>query len=494
MSNPGETKTPEKKRRRSGWLILLLLLLFGAAFYITSKGGFDWQAQYAALKTWFYGAPQPEEKTERAFILPTFDVVRAEPTGELVVAGRAEPGWTVRLESGEAIIGQSQADKNGEWVLQPEQPLPEGDHSLSLRALDADGKQSVIGKQRVAMSIAGKSKPLVALSDEGKPTRILQKPDADGKADAGRGADKIAAAKPVQLLDEKQPGASKDDAKQSAAKGENGAKGQGGDAAAAKPAQAMVTFSAIDYEFGSKGGIIFMNGQAGPNARVMLYVDNVFIGETTAAPNGAWNFSGRRDLARGTHLIRGDQVDAASGKVLARAEVSFEQNEPEEKSIDIAAAEKDGKDTAPAATADVKTGADAGKRATAVAEGPIKPDTAAAARQKTGPAPGPSPDTKKQARDGGDAVASIGREAGEKASPRETAQRSAPAKRTAYRRKRKARGACAAVVVRRGDTLWHIARRCYGDGERYTKIFRSNQGQIRDPDLIYPNQRFVIPR
>ncbi|MFQ5535738.1 MAG: LysM peptidoglycan-binding domain-containing protein [Sphingomonadales bacterium] len=38
-----------------------------------------------------------------------------------------------------------------------------------------------------------------------------------------------------------------------------------------------------------------------------------------------------------------------------------------------------------------------------------------------------------------------------------------------------------------------MARRIYGAGMRYTVIYRANQGQIRDPDLIYPGQQFALP-
>lgn len=49
------------------------------------------------------------------------------------------------------------------------------------------------------------------------------------------------------------------------------------------------------------------------------------------------------------------------------------------------------------------------------------------------------------------------------------------------------------IVVQPGNSLWRIARRSYGQGVRYTVIYRANQGQIRDPDLIYPGQIFVVP-
>ena len=33
----------------------------------------------------------------------------------------------------------------------------------------------------------------------------------------------------------------------------------------------------------------------------------------------------------------------------------------------------------------------------------------------------------------------------------------------------------------------------YGKGVHYKVIFKANQEQIRDPDLIYPGQIFTIP-
>jgi nucleoid-associated protein YgaU len=50
------------------------------------------------------------------------------------------------------------------------------------------------------------------------------------------------------------------------------------------------------------------------------------------------------------------------------------------------------------------------------------------------------------------------------------------------------------VTIVRGDNLWNIARSRYGDGLRYTAIYEANKNQIRDPDLIYPGQIFVVPK
>ncbi len=49
------------------------------------------------------------------------------------------------------------------------------------------------------------------------------------------------------------------------------------------------------------------------------------------------------------------------------------------------------------------------------------------------------------------------------------------------------------VVVQPGQSLWQLARSAYGEGTRYTIIYTANQGQIRDPNLIYPGQAFALP-
>ncbi|MFM2045637.1 MAG: hypothetical protein RLY86_4213 [Pseudomonadota bacterium] len=54
-------------------------------------------------------------------------------------------------------------------------------------------------------------------------------------------------------------------------------------------------------------------------------------------------------------------------------------------------------------------------------------------------------------------------------------------------------GATRAVVILPGNNLWTIAQRKLGGGQRYTTIFAANQDQIRDPNLIYPGQIFIVP-
>ena len=51
-------------------------------------------------------------------------------------------------------------------------------------------------------------------------------------------------------------------------------------------------------------------------------------------------------------------------------------------------------------------------------------------------------------------------------------------------------------TVVRGDYLWKIAAKddIYGDAYAWMRIYTSNKDMIADPNLIYPNQVFSIPR
>ena len=49
------------------------------------------------------------------------------------------------------------------------------------------------------------------------------------------------------------------------------------------------------------------------------------------------------------------------------------------------------------------------------------------------------------------------------------------------------------ITVQPGNTLWAIARKRYGDGLLYVRVFEANRDKIKDPDLIYPGQLFDLP-
>jgi nucleoid-associated protein YgaU len=48
-------------------------------------------------------------------------------------------------------------------------------------------------------------------------------------------------------------------------------------------------------------------------------------------------------------------------------------------------------------------------------------------------------------------------------------------------------------VVRPGDSLSKIARHVYGDASDWRKIYQANRNTIKDPDVIHPGQKIILP-
>jgi len=48
-------------------------------------------------------------------------------------------------------------------------------------------------------------------------------------------------------------------------------------------------------------------------------------------------------------------------------------------------------------------------------------------------------------------------------------------------------------TVKKGDSLWRIAGKVYGNPLKWPLIYRANKDKIKNPNLIYPNQVLTIP-
>lgn len=74
---------------------------------------------------------------------PSFDIIRIEPDGQSIVAGRAAPGSEWILLNNGKPIASVRADVNGEWVVLPDASLVPGANAFSLVPKTERGKVAV---------------------------------------------------------------------------------------------------------------------------------------------------------------------------------------------------------------------------------------------------------------------------------------------------------------------------------------------------------------
>lgn len=242
----------------------------------------------ADLKTAPASTPEPEPQPKEAArdVGPSFDVVRVDREGNMVMAGRATPEAEVVIRDGERELGRVKADERGEWVFLPAEPLAPGTRELSLAAVGPEGEERR-AKGSVVLVVpepgAGDDRPALAVETApGRPSRVLQAP-APALAEAGGGEAPIGA--------------------------------PGGTGAA--PA---VVIDVVDYD--ADGNLSF-GGRAAPGAVVLAYIDNRFIGRVVAGPDGRWSVTAETPVSTGRHTLRADVLDAEAEDVAARAEIPF---------------------------------------------------------------------------------------------------------------------------------------------------------------------------
>ena len=105
--------------------------------------------------------------------VPSFDVVRVEKSGDGVMAGRAQPGWSVKVATGGTVVAETTADEEGAWTVILEEPLAPGDHELTVTATSPDGTSSLSSQDAVKVAVADTKKQgedIAALTEAVNPT------------------------------------------------------------------------------------------------------------------------------------------------------------------------------------------------------------------------------------------------------------------------------------------------------------------------------------
>ncbi len=450
---------------------------------------------------------------------PTFDVLRVEPDGSAVVAGKAQPGSKLEILSNGKVIAQTTIDGSGDFAAVFDNPLPPGDHELVLRSTDASGKATQSEEVATVSVPNGKAGELLAMvSKPGEASRVLAMPEAAPSA--------------LQPPQAAQPGQS---ATAAATTTPAPAAGTPAPSAAAAPLTSTVQVTAVEFE----GSRIFVAGSAPAASSVRALVDDKEIGKSTTEASGHFVIEGNVDLSVGSHIITVEELNV-DGTVKVRVRVPFERPQTDQATVAMqapAATPSAATTTAPAenqSTASDRAAFEKLRTDVAKAFGILSNlykdqatpalDQAIAGRSavviglkslsefRTAAGTEPSftafaGDIAAKARQlltsveaWPNDVAGIGKGIATLASrladlhiiapPAPAPQ--APAGPQTFEQPPLAESQNS-VIIRRGDTLWQISRRVYGQGVRYTTIYLANEDQIKNPDLIEPGQIFGVP-
>lgn len=491
---------------------------------------------------------------------PSFDVLRVEPDGSTVIAGRAEPNSTLEVTNGAATVAKVNVGPSGDFAAILDKPLPPGDHQLVLKATGKDGK-STVSEETATVSVPSNPKTgklLAMVTTPGKASRLIATPtpevvsapaSAAAVAPAAAPASQTAAASPASTSPAPAAAASATPVAPASPNttlsglpalpsGSAGLASSAPNMSASAPTAAAPAVSpvpapalkvtAVEIE-GSK---IFVAGVSKTGTTLRGQADGKPIGSAQAGQDGSFVIEGTMELSVGDHRISVEALGPA-GQVLVRVEVPF--NRPaggqmaavaaapatiEDSAFDKLRNEtvrafnllrglyEDGKvpsleqmvaarsstTIALRSLSEFRLPVDAAAAARIIAEGTAR--DAASALAALDALPRDVTSVGAGLKKIGDMIAKavgpvIARELkGVEIAATAPAVAGGP---TTIQQAPLTQSDRSAVIIRRGDTLWQISRRVYGQGVRYTTIYLANEDQIRNPDVIQPGQIFGVP-
>ena len=254
---------------------------------------------------------------------PRFDVVRVGARGSAVIAGRAAPGAEVIVMADNGReLGRARADRRGEFVILPADPLPPGNMELSLVARLGD--QEVRGPDTVVLVVpdtaaqmaeAGRASREAAQSQDQQVQSPAERTSRDAAPSQDQRVQTAAPAQPTGPLAVLVPMRPEGTAPRVL---------QGGEAASPERAASRLSIDSVEYD---QGGAMIFAGSAQPGAVLRLYINDLHAGDATADMMGRWSLMPETQPAVGRHRLRVDQISPAEGRVLARAEVPFQREE-----------------------------------------------------------------------------------------------------------------------------------------------------------------------
>lgn len=416
---------------------------------------------------------------------PRFDLVRAEPDGSTLAAGRAEPGWQVALQDQGKTIATTKADANGQWVIVLDKPLAPGAHDLSIWGISKDGKRKARGSRHIAVLVPEKAEDgvLVVASKPGENSEVLARaklPTAQKKPEAAQKTEQVAVASPKIKL--KTRGFQADEEPETTVTQRN--------TTLPSPLPKPQIANGAEQPASNDGkpeqtGIANVIPAPKPDQAIRKAAANKTPGTPSQSGKPVMTTPAPAQPETKTRTAAKKIATDAVKKPAPKPHVSVEAVEAEKGTIYIAGASNgpvrvymNGKFLGEAKPGETgrwllqsKSGLKPGKytiradrigdeqgKVTARAEVPFEKQSPQIASLK------PLQFT-----------ATAGGEKGQGHSGQVTIAQ--PQK----------------VIIRRGDNLWTISRRIYGQGIRFSTIYQANDSQIRNPHMIFPGQVFVLP-
>jgi nucleoid-associated protein YgaU len=251
-------------------VVVVVAVVAGLAYWrwAAQQPGVPPPAQHAA-------APAPAAKAPAGPVAPSFDVVRVDPQGEAVIAGRAAPGAQVTVHDGDKVLGQVTANQSGEWVLLPKEPLTPGQHQLSLTARGKEGTET--NSSGVVAMMVPERAPGAKPAPENAPVAVLVPRQGGG---------------PIKALQ--------------------------------LPPGRKLALDVIEYD---AEGTVQLLGRAAPGAGIDAYLDGAADGHAATESVGQWSLVLERKVPEGKYRLRVEAKDA-KGMRLAQLEVAFTRVAP----------------------------------------------------------------------------------------------------------------------------------------------------------------------
>lgn len=291
----------------------------------------------------------PDMPAEPQASAPSFDTVRVDPDGTVLIAGRAGQGGRVSVLVDGAEIASIEPDARGAFAAMVELAPSGAPRVMTLRATDDSGH--VVESD--ASVVIG---PIEAPAADLPPADVASAPETTPDTAPSEEAQQAAAPEPEVLIVDR-----------------TGVRRQ-------SQANAGGTIVLDTIGYGPKGEVL-IGGRGGAGQYARLYLDNAPVGIVSIGQDGQWTIS-LPGIEPGVYTLRIDQVDA-SGRVTSRVETPFQREAPEA----VAAA------LAGAAIAGGEAGPDAPEMP-ATPEGPQSPEAIARSEPVGQPAqtPAPQPD------------------------------------------------------------------------------------------------------